>query len=424
MVVIAGLLLAWAATAVPTLAQTPSPLATASSAAAAIAQAVEHALLQKTIQDLKEQNKELASDMKSTQGMVLEGQRKSIDWWFSIIGALVGALAVMFGALPLLLTRQQKADMAKELAEAKELVKSIRGHESTAEQAANSLQSIRVGAATSPAEIAAVEANAKAVAQNPQASDADKLRARAHLASQIQNPSIEQAIVAYEHWYALTLLNPKDANAHGNAGVMAHKLYELSATPSQEHWLSQERWHYTVALSIKEEMPDIAFNFGNLLAREALMFYAKRNIAAAQTKWHQAGEKYAQALTNRKDMPEAASNWGTALLNEAQVLMHKDPPALDVANQRIAKAVQVLETQMALNEAGRVTVAYNLACVYSLQGQSEKALTQLELSRSKWIQFPGPDQLLKDTALATLRATPEFINWFQKHFPNYESLTT
>lgn len=61
----------------------------------------------------KAQNKELQERLKVQETAPQETQRKSIDWWFSS-GAMVGALAVMFGALPLLLTRQQKADIEKD----------------------------------------------------------------------------------------------------------------------------------------------------------------------------------------------------------------------------------------------------------------------------------------------------------------------
>lgn len=423
-VMLSLLLAVLAAMALPASAQTAKAQAPASNAKAVAVGDVGRSVSQAPDQEAKDQIKELAAELKSMQAAVLEGQRKSIDWWFGALAILTTIVAFVGAFLPYMMGRKDKALLQAELKNARDMVASISGLESKAKQDANSLKETLVGVATSPEERAVVKVQANAVAQNPQASDADKLRARAHLASQIQHPSIEQALVAYEHWYALTLLNPKDANAHGNAGVMAHKLYELAATPSQEHWLSLERWHYTIALSIKEEMPDVAFNFGNLLAREALMFYASRNLAAAQTKWHQAGEKYAQALASRKDMPEAACNWSTALLNEAQALLHNNPHDVEVANERIARAEQVLETQAELSEASRVFVAYSLACVYSFQDRTEKAMPQLELSRSNWKNFPGPEHVMKDTALANLRVTPEFQTWFKHHFSNYESPTT
>src|ERR1039458_4238325 len=86
------------------------------------------------------------------RSLVLEGERKNIDWWFSFL-AIVTAIIAIFGALiPFLMARkdrelikQDKKLMGKMLDEAKVTVTQIHQHETDAKQYAEAMKSYQSG---------------------------------------------------------------------------------------------------------------------------------------------------------------------------------------------------------------------------------------------------------------------------------------
>ncbi len=301
-------------------------------------------LQQAIAEELKTQNKELQERLKAQETALLETQRKSIDWWFSLLGAMVGALAVMFGALPLLLTRHQKADIDKDLTSAKELLASIRGHEQQARDATEKLNSYVSGQPQSAAQQVEINREIASIQSSTTATDTDKLRARAIQASEVDNPTTAQAMEAFDLWKALTLLAPQDASAQFNAGYWAQQLHRQSAKPGKTHWFEVLVSFYSQAMKIKLGKPAAANNWGSALDDEAQAI-AAQDLGAARVLWQQAGEKYAQALKIKPDMHEAATNWGSALSQEAQAVAAQELDAARVlwkqAGDKYAQALAI-----------------------------------------------------------------------------------
>lgn len=369
-------------------------------------------LQQATTDELKAQNKELQERLKAQETALLETQRKSIDWWFSLLGAMVGALAVMFGALPLLLTRQQKADIEKELTSAKDLVASIRGHEQQARDTSEKLNSYVSGQPQSAAQQDDINREIASIQRSSTATDTDKLRARAIQASDVDKPTPAQALAAFDLWKALTLLVPHDASAQFNAGYWAQQLYEQSAKPGRTHWFEVLVSFYGQALQIKPDMYAAANNWGGALNKEAQEL-AKQDLGAARALWQQAGEKCAQALKIKTDNHDAASNWGAVLCSEAHALLARQMD--DEADQVLARTASLQEQHIAEWPDSRGALAYNLACVYSLQGKVADAVAQLEASRQA---DELPDHWPTDRDLNPIRTSAEYQAWVSQHFPN------
>ena len=338
-------------------------------------------LQQATADELKAQNKELQERLKAQETALLETQRKSIDWWFSLLGAMVGALAVMFGALPLLLTRQQTADIEKELTSAKDLVASIRGHEQQARDTSEKLNSYVSGQPQSAAQQVEIKREIASIQSSATATDTDKLRARAIQASEVDNPTTAQAVEAFDLWKALTLLVPQDDHAQFNAGYCAQQLYKQSAKPGKTHWFEVLVSFYGQAMKIKPDMHEAANNWGSALGDEA-QAVAAQDLGAARVLWQQAGEKYAQALKIKPAMHDAAYNWGNALGQEAQaVAAAQDLVAARVLWQQAGeKYAQALKIQPDKHEA-----ANNWGSALDDEAQAV-APRDLDAARALWKQ--------------------------------------
>lgn len=367
---------------------------------------------QTTTDELKVQNKELQERLKAQETALLETQRKSIDWWFSLLGAMVGALAVMFGALPLLLTRQQKADIEKELTSAKDLVASIRGHEQKARDATEKLDSYVSGQPQSAAQSVEINREIAAVQSSPTASETDRLRARAIQASQVDKPTVAQALIAFDLWKALSLLVPQDASAHFNAGYWAQQLYKMDAKPGKTHWLDMLAFLYEQALQIKPDKHEAAYNWGSALAEEAQAL-AKQDLDAARTLWMQAGGKFEQTLKIKPDMHMAVNSRCYALLKEREALLHQQMS--NEADDVLKRAETVLEKYCDRGYEARGEISYNLACVYSLREQYADAVAHLELAR---LVGQLPVHWQTDPDLNPVRTSAEFKDWIEKYFPN------
>ncbi len=293
-------------------------------------------------------------------------------------------------------------------------------------------------------------------------SEVDQLRARAILASQDDKPTPEQAQHAYDLWSALTQITPKDSSAHFNTAYWAQELYGVGHDPSKAFWLYKTYFHYKEALGIKPDMHEAANNWGSALddeakaladsgdlpaaqvkwaeaatkyqqalaikpdkheaannlglalAGEAQALAGSGDLPAAQAKWAEAAAKYQQALAIKPDMHEAANNWGAALAREAQALQKEGQK--EQAQTLLAKAQGVLEKQGKAFPQSAGALAYNLACVYGMQGLATLCVAQLEVSREAG-ELPDRQHLEQDGDLDAVRNAPEFQAWWLAHFP-------
>ncbi|MBT0570653.1 hypothetical protein KIK84_09960 [Curvibacter sp. CHRR-16] len=544
---------------------------------------------------LKAQESALLDRLKAQESALLETQRKSIDWWLSAIGiglTILGLVIAVGGVLlPLYWQRSERrrlgeaqAEFARMNSEANGLLDSLKAHAADGAKAAadatqhaedskktaedlnrlremvQSFESVPIKTADAlPADSAqdqalvadnAVAAEAaQQLAGQAEATEVDKLRARAIAAAQMDNPSDEKAREIYGLWSALTIINPEDSGAQFNSGYWAQELYKRDALPGRQHWFDALGKHYSqrlllgknghaaaynwgnalkneaqairekdldtaralwkaagekyelalnikkdkheaannwglalaneaqairekdldtaralwkaagekyeLALAIKPDMHEAAYNWGLALAYEAQAIREK-DLDAARALWKAAGEKYALALDIKKDNHEAASNWGSALDDEAQAINEKDLDAaralwktagekyalaLDIKKdnheaasnwgsalihefhalsadaevdrkQLLGQAEALLSKHASMDEGGRMKCSYNLACVYSLQGNVIKAVEQLEICR---VANELPSHWRTDDDFALIRSTPEYQAWVQQH---------
>lgn len=300
-------------------------------------------------QALKAENEKLLSRLDIQEQRLLDAQRKSIDWWLTAIGIALAAFGLLVAVVGMWLpwkARQRLKDTEKEFAEmqriAREEQSELRRIRQAAEQALSKLQSHEKEGAQSAAalkqareqagqfqsgqergsatDVASAEMQ-QAVQVLAESNAIDKLRAQAIQASQVERPTEEQALRAYELWNALTLLDPADQNAQFNAGYWAQQVFKKVDAAQRQHWLEVLSRHY----KLLPNSHAAAYNWGNALDVEA-QEVAKTDLPEARKLWAQAGEKYAQALGIDADTLEAAYNWGSALNAEAREVAKTDQP--------------------------------------------------------------------------------------------------
>ena len=348
---------------------------------------------------------------------VLETERKSIDWWFAVLAILTTLVAILGALLPYLMGRKDKELLLSELQNARDLVASIKDNKLKSDEIVGDLRDYNSGTTKTSEQTTAVSQEAKSVVNDPNASKADKLHARAVLVSQEAEVNLAQATHACDLWQALTLLDPHDVNAAFN---YAYWLQQKFANPTQ---ITAHDWRLVSDAYAKAELLDhgtpknsgIQNNWGVALAVEAKKL-KDQDLPAARALWKMAGEKYAQALDIKKDYYQAANNWVNALLVEMQAIKHSAPAE---ASALLAQAQSLLELYRDMSEAAAKRVAYNLACVYALQNQAGLAVAQLEVCRfSGNLEAELVNHWRTDSDLAPIRQSPEYIAWMQKYFPN------
>jgi len=181
---------------------------------------------------------------------------------------------------------------------------------------------------------------------------------------------------AFNHWG-----NALSAEAWGlKGGARATKLLDAGEK-------------YAAALTIKPDDHVALNNWGNALAAEAKGLEG----AARAAKYREAGEQYAAALTINPTDHDALNNWGAALSDEAEGL---------AGAARAAKLREAKEKTLRARElSGKAS--YNLACVYTLRGETGQALDELEACARDG-ELPDAEHLTSDTDMDSLREEPRF----------------
>jgi Plant specific mitochondrial import receptor subunit TOM20 len=415
----------------------------------------------------------------------IERDRKGIEFWFAALAIMTTIVAAIGALFPYLMTRKDKellkvelagvkndrtdiqrmkddvqkdkAELQIELQNAKDTVASIRYQHSSAEKSATSMSNLlaEFSSANKPSEAEKVEVTkqAESIANDPNASQIDKLRARAVEASQHEKPTLEQAEIAFDLWKAIAVENPQDDNALVNSAYWAGITAELSETVNKIHWLHQAQKLNEQTLKINPKERDAANNWGVALGKEAdevaksdlkaaqtlwqqagekfelalkinpeesealynwgvglgkiASIVAKTDLKAAQSLWQQAGEKYALSLKINPEKYEAACNWGVDLSNEAEEVAKTDLKAAQILREQ---AVRLLEKHTVIAPEA---AAYNLACFFSRLERFNESLTQLETAR---LHDDLPSHWLNDSDLENLRQTDEYKTWYKTHF--------
>ena len=366
---------------------------------------------------LKEQSAALETRQSELEKRVLEAELKSIDWWFGALAILTALVAILGAVLPYLMGRKDKELLQSELQNARDLVASIKDNKSKSDEIVSALRDYTSGTTQTSAHTAAVSREAKRIVNDPKASKADKLYARAVLVSEEAEADLAQATRACELWQALTVLDPQDGNAAFNYAYWLQQKFARGTQATAHHWrLVADA--YSKADQLDHGTPKnsgIQNNWGIALA-DAAKVLKDQDLPAARALWKQAGERYELALDIKKDDHRAANNWGNVLIVEMQTIKDRAPGE---ASGLLAQVQSLLERHRAMSEAGAKKVAYNLACVYALQNQAGLAVEQLEVCR---LSGDLESRLVKhwrtDLDLAPIRQSPEYLSWKQQHFSN------
>lgn len=315
--------------------------------------------------DLKDRLQRLEDRERAIYSMEIERQRKGIDWWLSFLAVVATVIAFGGGFIPYLIGRRDKEELQRMLDDAKQALERMNKNVATSDdllkQHSQLLASGTVQQGNSPEALQnnrELEAAAKQVAENKDASFTDRLRAKA-VEAQLAGDYIQSAA----YWQAMTAEDPKDARA----------------------------W----------------FGWGSALAGEAQAMAAS-DVAAARRLWPAAGGKYALALQIRPEMHGAANNWGIALLQEFQACKKQgldEPALLTLAEEKLRHAETIKPG------AG----AYNLACVHALRQQPDQAVSWLRICQQHGA-LPPEAHICNDPDFDPIRHSPEFRSWWRETF--------
>ena len=335
---------------------------------------------------LEDRVRELENSQRAIYAAWLEGQRKTIDWWLSLLGMLAAVLAVAGGLIPYLLARKDKEVIELTLRQSRDAAERmqvyLRATEVQAQQATDhatlaksrledieKLKSAQAGQESPQQSQQSLQAAAESVRLDPEASPTDRLRAEA---VQAQNEGATER--AYQLWAAVSALEPSNALALFNSGFWAQKLAESGEHNARLFWQRQAVRHYARAFELQPDMHEIANNWGNALNAEAQLLVGT-DLTQARALWKMAGETYAKALALKPNEEEAAYNWGVALLSEAKAIADTDLPGARTLWAQVGeKFAQALANMPRKHEA-----AYNWGNSLDLEA---RAIVKTDLSQA------------------------------------------
>jgi hypothetical protein len=382
--------------------------------------------------DLKDRLRTLEDRERQTYAFVLEGQRKTMDWWFSYLAVVTAIIGLGGVFLPYLLAKKEKEDLRQmqesfreQLGAARAMADEIRGHHERAKEAADAIVTQRellTDALLTPmgtpeqqsAQKAELQSATKAIEANPVADVIDRLRAKA-----IRFTMDKDYVRAKAIWQSLTELNPQDAQAQFALGLCSH--LEADALKDTQPETARTLWqqatdHYRQALVLRPDKYVVAYKWGSALAAEASAL-APTNLPAARNLWRQAAERFRQTLDLKPDMYEAAVNWSMALLDEFRELRPTDPKA---AQGLLDEAATHLHHAESIKPG---SFAYELAYVFALRGDIKVCINWLNTARQHGTLKSAAD-MRDDEDFDAVRQTPEFTTWWREVFGPDEPLVT
>jgi hypothetical protein len=171
------------------------------------------------------------------------------------------------------------------------------------------------------------------------------------------------------------------------------------------------RQKYALGLEIDHNDAQIADNWGATYATEAQAL-ANSNLPAARALWQQAYDRFAEAISINPKQGGASYNLAGAMMAERTALL-KAP--LAPSTQASAEAADLLQRakKVLLNKTNdpKAKGAYNLACVYALEGQAADAMQWLQRSAAAG-SLPAKSHIAQDSDLDGIRSAPAFAQWF------------
>ena len=281
-----------------------------------------------------------------------------------------------------------------------------------------------------------------------------------------RNPRVARALrdLAAECYYQVLKIAPNDTTAiEGLATILGQEAAALASTdlPAARVLWALAYDKFALALQLDPKFDQAARRWGVALGAQAQALLAAQpaDLAAARALWAQAGQKYALGLQISPNDATIASNWGALLGYEAQAVARSDLPAarvlwqqaysryvlamtLDPQNiiapsnlaaemtferrallaaasppspQTMAQADDLLQRArtllLGLADDSKASLAYNIACIYALDGQVAQAMQWLKRSDSAG-SLPQKLHIAQDSDLDALRNTPAFAAWF------------
>ena len=352
----------------------------------------------------------------------IEASRKSIDWWFSFLAIFGGLLGVGGALIPYLMARKDKDALVSELEAVRRARLDIEGsreqartdaaeanqHKQDAAECAQILKEARSTSESNEDEKQKQTAAAQQVLASSSVSLADRLRAQAVEAAQRRDADLASLL-----WSRVMTEAPTDSNAAFNYAYWLQQKAMISNQPSLAECQAISNAYELAHKLDSKTNPNlwIQSNWIGALDAEAQILNTCGDFAGAQVKWKLAYEKCAQVLTSKPDFHHAVTNLSNALIHEAQALDAKGN--LAGRDEKFQLAQELLEEHADMSANGKAIVAYNLACVYSLQARFKLALELLEFCR---LSNELPGYWRTDPDFVPLRATPDYQAWFNQHF--------
>ncbi len=206
-------------------------------------------------------------------------------------------------------------------------------------------------------------------------------------------------------------LDPTMFEAANNQGVCfdseADALAEINLPAAHANWCLAYA-QYQLALQIKPDMHEALNNWGVALASEADAL-ADEDTDSASQHWQLAAEKYRQALLLKPTLAGTMANLARSLLKQytCRVGLHAHTSA---AQQALLDEAHVLSLHAESLAPG--FGAYNLACIFDLQGDDDNSLEWFEKSRSTGRVYTR-QYIATGQEYDTVHDNPTFQGWFQ-----------
>lgn len=280
------------------------------------------------VQDIKDRIKELESKERQNYALILDDQRKKIDWWFSFLAVLTAVMAISGGLIPFLMGRKDKEIIEQDKAQITKMKDEVEKLSLDAKNDADNLyknaisgeehyaklksyvgesESYLLKSSTNVVENKGVAATANEKVDDPIL----RLRTKAIEASEAHD-----AEKAYGLWNAVTLLNTADENAHFNASASAGLVSDSKLSNEKIYWLRLVQRHSEQSMNLNPNNFATFYNWGSALLYEANAV-AQTDLSRAKELWRDAAEKFGQTLKINPRSAEAANNWGIVLDNQA-----------------------------------------------------------------------------------------------------------
>lgn len=206
---------------------------------------------------------------------------------------------------------------------------------------------------------------------------------------------------AFEKYTKAIEIKPDKYEAWNNWGTA---LMALATAKGDDEALYQQAFEkYAKAVEIKPDKHEAWNNWG----------YALDDLAEArggdEALYRQAFEKYAKAVEIKPDKYEALNNWGIALSK-----LYGVTKQIEYLHEAVAKFENANKHKAHHSD-------YNLACAYTLQGDTQKGLSFLTSSLEHGATRMTREKIEQDEDLAALRPLPAFKQVLDKYLPIEEN---